>query len=250
MKTNFLKITVILLCLGGFPTTQAQGLYNLAGVGQERNSDTVGIKINRHLTVSGEDFSEGVEWTNYTVGGGAGFGWSDNDGSSETALCVSAEFLAKVAGDDKNPNGAGYLGAFGTYHNVSGDNFNENTVKAGVKFSYFDRITALNEVQLIYGAKAFYETGKQDFSGFKEDVSGYGISAYTGVNFKISNKVSIGVEIPVLSYLSRTFDANGSEFKEDSFSAAINKDNPAMGTIRWHLEAYNRRLEEEGADDW
>jgi len=233
MKTNIFKLFIILLFLGGFTTIQAQGLFNLATLDEEAD--------HQPLNWTGDDpynqklLEKGVEWADYTVGGGAGFGWSDNDGNSATSLCVSAEFLAKVTGEDQNSKGAGYLGAFGTYHNTSGDGFNENLTKAGVKFSYFDPIAAFNKAQLIYGVKAFIETGSRDFSGFKDDVTGYGASVYAGVNFRINNKVSIGVEAPVLSYLSRTIDANGTEFKADSFSAAINKDNPVMATVRFNL---------------
>lgn len=235
MKTKTIKLMFILFLLGGFTTLQAQGLYNLATLDDEDEKSS--IQLNPNLTISGylDSLEEGVDWADNTIGGSAGFGWNDNDGDSETSFCLSAEFLHKISGEDQNPDGAGYLGAFVSYHNSNSEFFDESYFRAGPKYSYFDRISALNEVQLIYGVKAFYETGSRDFSGFEEDLTGYGASAYTGVNFKISNKVSVGVEVPLLSYLSRTFEANGTEFKTDSFSAAINKDNPITATVRFNL---------------
>ena len=41
--------------------------------------------------------------------------------------------------------------------------------------------------------------------------------------------------MPILSYINRTFEANGTEFKTDSFSAAINKNNPISATVRFNL---------------
>ena len=259
MKTKFLTLFVFLFCCGGYISLQAQGLYNIATLDEEfeaEQKERAKDKINPFLTLSGylddAQYDEGIEWADNTVGGGVGFGWSDIDGNSETSYCIGAEFLHRITGDQQNPNGAGYIGAFATYHAANSDNFDESLLKAGVKYSYFDPITAFNEVQLIYGAKAFYETGTRDFSGFEDDVTGFGACAYAGVNFRLNNKVSIGVEVPVLTYRNRTFESNGTEFKSDSFSAAINKDNPVTATARFNLRAFKfggKDTDGDGIDD-
>lgn len=242
MKTNIFKLLVLLISLGVFTNVHAQGLYNLATLDEEEEELTWNASDLRAVDAISERLAKsGTGWSNYTAGGGVGLGWSDSDGNSTTSYCVSAEFLAKVFGDDKNPNGAGYLGAFATYHGTSSDGLDESLIKAGAKFSYFDRISALNEVQLIYGVQAFYETGSRDISGFEDDITGYGASAYVGVNFRVNNNVSIGVEAPVLTYRSRTFKSSGSEFKVDGFSAAINKDNPITATARFNLKWGNQK---------
>ncbi len=237
MKTQFLKLTIILLYLGSFATMQAQGLYNLATLNEDKGGTP--LKWASDIDFGYDDvyhkFDDGVEWADYTAGGSAGFGWTDNEGSSETTFCFGAEFLAKVLGENQNPKGAGYLGAYANYHIGNSDNFDESLLRAGVKFSYFDRITPLNEAQLIYGVKAFYETGSRNFSGFDDDVNGFGFTAYTGVNFRACEKASIGLEFPIISFLSRTFEGGGNEFKQDNTSIAINKDNPIMAYLRWHL---------------
>ena len=235
MKTNIFILTILLICLGGLRAMQAQGLYNLATLDQDDDDVTRNPWALSSDFDARDTFSDGVGWANYTAGAGVGFGWSDNEGNSETSVCFNAEFLAKVIGGDQNRKGAGYLGAFMKYLNGNSENVDESTVEAGVKFSYFDCITPLNEVQLIYGVNASLLKGSLDFSGFEEDVSGYRVSAYTGVNFKISNKVSIGVEVPVLSYLSTTYEANGTKFSEDLYSAAVNKNNPITATARINL---------------
>ena len=240
MKTNKFKLLTLLICMGGFMTIQAQGLYNLATLDDELDSDTGGISIHPALSISGMDWAdEGVEWADNTIGGSVGFGWEDFDGDSSTSYCFGAEFLHKIVGEDQNPNGAGYIGAFANYHSAKSDNFDESLLKAGVKFSYFDRITALNKVQLIYGANAHYETGNRDFSGFEDDISGFGASIYTGVNIRLCGKASVGLEVPVISYLSRTFESSGSEFDQDQFRVGVNKDNMVSATLRWVLDKLN-----------
>ena len=140
-----------------------------------------------------------------------------------------------ITGEKQNPKGAGYLGAFATYHNSNSDSFDESYLRFGPKYSYFDRITAFNEVQLIYGASAYYETGSRDFSGFEEDISGYGASLYAGANFRLCDRAAIGVEVPIVSYLSRTFDANGNEVERDNTTLGINKNNFVVASFRWIL---------------
>ncbi|WP_298893692.1 hypothetical protein [uncultured Psychroserpens sp.] len=237
MKTNNFKLTLLLLCLGAITTIQAQGLYNLATLDEEEGNSplkwSAGIDYGYDDVVDSLD--EGVGWANSTIGGSAGFGWNDNDGNSETSFCVGAEYLHRISRDKRNPNGAGYVGAYVNYHNSSADNFDESLLRVGAKYTYFDRITAFNEVQLTYGAGAYYDTGSLDFSGFDEDVTGYGASLYFGANFRLCDKASIGVEVPVISFVSRTFESNGNEVTRDNISAMINKNNPAMFTFRYHL---------------
>jgi hypothetical protein len=250
MKTQIFKLIMLSLLLGSFTISQAQGTYSdseyykeLEKEYQEQMIKDEEEEIARWDQIHKAASDNAVGWADYTVGGGVGFGWSDSDGNSQTSYCVSAEFSAKVLGKDQNPKGAGYLSAFGAYHNASSDSFDEKIAKFGVGFSYFDRITAHNEVQLIYSTKVSLETGSRDFSGFEEDLSGYAISVYSGVNFKINNRVSVGVEVPILTYRSRTFEANGAEFKTDSFSAAINKDNPIMACFRINLARLDKAID-------
>lgn len=229
---------MLLLCLGSITTVKAQGRYNLAAIDQEKSG---GISINPLLSVSGIDWTnEGVEWADNTLGGSAGFGWGDSNGNSDTSFCFGAEYLHRITGEKQNPNGAGYLGVFANYHNASSDSFDENYLRAGLKYSYFDRFTAFNEVQLVYGANAYYETGSRDFSGFEDDITGYGASLYAGANFRLCDKVSLGVEVPVVSFLSRTFESNGNEFDQDNIWLGVNKDNTVSATLRWVLDELDK----------
>lgn len=237
MKKNIFKLIMLLFYAGSFITMQAQGLYNLATLDEEESGSP--LKWSAGVDFSYDDvydsFDDGVEWANNTIGGSAGFGWNDNDGDSETSFCFGAEYLHRITGKRQNPNGAGYIGVFANYHNLSSDNYKENAFRIGAKYSYFDRMTALNEVQLIYGINAHYETGSRDFSGFKDDVTGYGANIFTGINYRVCDRAFIGLEVPVVSYISRTFKSNGNDFTQDNISAMINKDNPAMLTFRYSL---------------
>ena len=239
MKTNNLKLIMLLLCLGGFMTIEAQGLYNLATLDDEDHRNRIrGIYDDVDLDFDdiGSAFDDGITWADNTIGGSVGFGWQDDDGNSETSYCVGAEYLHRITGERQNPRGAGYLGAFASYHKSNSDNFDDSMLRAGAKYSYFDPISTFNEAQLIYGANAYYETGNREFSGFKEDVSGYGASLYTGINVRLCDRASVGVEIPVISFASTTFEAGGSEVTRDRFRIGVNKDNMVSATLRWVLD--------------
>ncbi|WP_353777180.1 hypothetical protein [Winogradskyella sp. 3972H.M.0a.05] len=237
MKTQFFRFVIILLCLGGFTTLNAQGLFDLATLDDEDESFplTWSAGVDFGYDDAYDALDAGVGWSDFTVGGSAGFGWSDIDGNSATSYCLGVEGLAKIIGEDRNPNGAGYVGAFANYHAGNSDSFDENLFRVGAKFSYFDRISAFNETQLIYGLKAFYETGSREFSSVEDDISGFGLTVYTGINFRLCNTASVGVEVPVISYLNRTFESGGNEIEIDNTSIAINKNNPAMAYVRWNL---------------
>ena len=236
MKTNILKPIILLLCLGGFMTMQAQGLYNLATLDEEEGAKplkwTAGISYDDIY----DDLDKGVEWADNSISGSVGVGWGDVEGNSETSFCVGAEYLYKINGADQNPKGAGYLSAFANYHTLSAENFDESTLRAGVGYTHFNRLTAFNEVQLTYGAKGFYETGSQDFSGFEDDITGFGIYLFTGINIRLCDRASLGFEIPVVSYLSRTFESDGNEFDQDQIWAGVNKDNSVSAAFRWILD--------------
>ena len=234
MKTNNTKLIVFLLSFMGIfmgiMTTQSQSLFDIAPSDLDEKPLRYG-----HYDEIFDYWDNAAGWANSTIGGSIGFGWGDVEGNSETGYCIGAEYLHKITGADKNPNGAGYLGAFVSYNGLSADNFDQSNFRIGGKYSYFDRITALNEVQLIYGANAYYETGSQEFSGNTDDISGYGASLYFGANFRVCDRASIGVEVPIVSYLNRTFESGGNEFKQDRIWAGVNKDNAVSATFRYNL---------------
>jgi len=214
-------------------TLQAQGLYNLATLHEK---DKLTEQEANDIVSYVFDFDPGVEWADSSIGVSVGVGWGDVEGNSETSYCVGAEYLHKVSGTDQNPKGAGYATAFANYHKLNAENFDENTLRAGLGYTHFRRLSALNEVQLTYGGKGFYETGSQDFSGFADDITGFGIYLFTGVNVRICDSASVGLEVPVVSYLSRTFKSDGNEFDQDQIWAGINKDNTISASARWILD--------------
>ena len=231
MKTNIYKTILFLMCLGGFMTIEAQGLYDLKKLDKEKNPWAIDLELGEvHDT-----FDNGVEWANNTIGGSVGVGWGDVEGNNETSFCVGAEYLHKISGADKNPKGAGYLSAFANYHNLNAESFKQSTIRGGLGYTHFNRLTTFNEVQFMYGAKGYYETGEFDFSGFVEDVTGFGIYLFTGINIRLCDRASLGLEVPVVSYLSRTFESDGNEFDQDQIWAGVNKDNSVSATFRWHL---------------
>ena len=238
MKTKTINVLILLLCMGAFMSINAQGRYNASTIIDDKELQTIPV-ANRDLSSILDQYKRGTQWAKNTLGGTAGVGYSEFDGNSETSYCVGGEYLYRIAGGEYNTSGAGYLGAFANYGFTNSDNFDQNIFKGGVKFSYFDPITPFNEVQLVYGANVFLENGSREFSGIEEDICGYGANIYTGANFRICDRLSAGVEVPVFSFLNRTFEANGNEFETDNFWVGLNKDNSVMATLRWVLDSGN-----------
>ncbi len=169
-------------------------------------------------------------YPNFYVGASGGFGLSSVEGESTTSYCLGAEYNHRVY--ENNYNSAGYVGGFANYHAESADERDLSLITAGVKYTHFDRITANGEVDLTYGIKAFYETGSSENFGFEEDITGYGAALTIGANYKVSEKFSIGVELPFLTYRQRTYEFEDQEIDESATWLGLNKGNVAMGYAR------------------
>lgn len=230
MKTNILKLILLLMCSGGFMGAKAQSLFDLSKLDKEKNPWAIDPKFEAR-----DNFDKGVGWAKSTIGGSVGVGWGDTEGNSEFAYCIGAEYQYKVTGADQNPKGAGYLNAFASYRSLNTENLDESFFRGGLGYTQFNRLSALNKVQWMYGAKGYYETGEIDSFGFIEDVTAFGVYLFTGINIKICDRASLGLEIPVVSYLSRTFESEGNKFDQDKVWAGVNKDNTVSATVRWNL---------------
>lgn len=172
-------------------------------------------------------------YTKDYLGIAAGFGLNSTEGESETSICFGAEYNRRISKD--NYNNASYLGAFAGYHTQSADDRKLNTLKTGLKYTYFDRITKNAELDLTYGIKGHYEFGSIENFGNKDDITGYGASLTLGANFNVSKNFSIGIEAPILSWSQRTFKYDGGEFEQQNTMLGINKNNIVMAYGRFHL---------------
>lgn len=161
----------------------------------------------------------------------AGFSWRDRADNSRTTFCVGTDYLFKI--NDKPDCGA-YFGGFAAYHTSSQDELKENIFKFGPKFEYRIPINESRDTQLLAGLKGFYKTGSEENFGFKQDITGYGGSFYSGLNVRINSKWAIGFEFPIASYASLTFKDENSdnETKQNNTSIALNKRNPLMAYSR------------------
>ncbi len=169
-------------------------------------------------------------YTQQFVEGSAGFGLNSIEDETETSFCFGAGYNYRISED--NYNGASYLGAFANYQSLSADELDASMLRAGLKYTYFDRITKNAEVDLTYGFKAFYETGSQEDFGFKQDVSGYGAAFTIGANFNVTDDFAIGLEVPFINYIQRTFEYEDEETKEENIRFGLNKDNMVMAYAR------------------
>ncbi|MBO6605332.1 hypothetical protein [Psychroserpens sp.] len=180
-----------------------------------------------------QDYYEPNSYSKNIFGASAGVGFNSFDGESTTSICPGIEYLFRVSEDREE--GAAYLGATATYHYESADEFKLNSFRVGPKFTYFDRLTRDGVVDLTYGLKAHYEFGNIENFGNKEDVTGYGLTASIGANFNVNERLSIGVEAPFASWGEQTFEFSGGDITRDNTWIGLNKDNVAMGYVRWRF---------------
>lgn len=198
-------------------------------------------EMSKRLDKMNELYENGVVGTypKSYIGAAAGLGLNSIEGESTTSYCFGGEYNHRVY--ENNNNSAGYVGAFAQYHAETADESDLNLFKGGIKYTHFDRITANGEVDLTYGINAFYETGSSESFGFKDDITGYGASLTLGANFKISDKLAFGVEVPFLTHRQRTFESESSdqEFDQSATWFGLNKGNVAMASLRINLDGGN-----------
>ncbi|MBR9915141.1 MAG: hypothetical protein GYB32_10010 [Algicola sp.] len=170
-------------------------------------------------------------YPNQFIDASAGFGLNAIEGQSETSFCFGAGYNYRLSED--NYNHASYVGVHGEYLSQSADQSDLSLFRVGANYTYFDRITKNGEVDLTYGIKGYYESGNQEFSGFKEAITGYGANLVIGANYNVSDNISIGVEVPFLSWSQRTFEFDGGDFEQQSTWLGLNKNNMVMATARF-----------------
>ena len=236
MTTNYSKLILasIIFVFSGALTLNAQSLFDLAPSSDDGEPISLTWSADFDYGDTYDALDAGIKWAPGTLGGSAGLAYADNDGFSETTFCFGAEYLHRIS-PEYNPNGASYIGAFANYHNTSSDSFDQNSFRFGLRYTYHDRISAFNRFHLIYGVKGSYETGSREFSNVEEDLSGFNVSGIAGIGVRVCDNFSIGAELPVINFASRTFENNGVEVDTDATWIGLNKNNPVMAYARWHL---------------
>lgn len=162
-----------------------------------------------------------------TLGVAAGVGF--NNDFEEIGLCLSGEALFRL--NEPDPCGF-YLGGDATIDYTSFNDWKQTTFEIGPKAQFHTPITPSQEVQWVNGIGAKYLFGNIDSNGFKEDLSGFNATLYSGLNIRLTEKLSIGLEIPLLGYENLTYKSDyGEDFKDNNTSLLINKRNPVkIGT--------------------
>ncbi|WP_299223483.1 outer membrane beta-barrel protein [uncultured Psychroserpens sp.] len=176
-----------------------------------------------NMTVSppGDGASLG-DWAQFSAGASLGYGSDSSDDDTVSAFCAGAEFMYNIIGGDE---GALYGGLYGSYHTTSADDWDESIIRGGVRARYYDHILPSRRLQAVYGVDIFTETGDREIGMFKDDITGFGGSAVVGLNYNFNENLSLRVDAPVFTTLSRTLEFEGGEVDVDKTWFGINKDN-------------------------
>lgn len=234
-KLNFVLLLLSLTC-GNY--SLAQGLFSAEDEIDKLARETYGKGLNDEEweeldKMMKELAQEGIDWSDHTVGGSVGLGYQRNNTFQETGLTASAEYLFNVV--DKGHKGAAYLGANFNFEHINYDIFKEINYEIGPKFILLKPVTPRNEVQVLLGSEALLVFGYAPINGIDRRSAGYGITAFTGANYRFNNKCSLGFEFPVFSFSSLTFTTSSTETKSTSTSFAVNVNNPIKLTFRLNI---------------
>ena len=176
--------------------------------------------------------------TAYMFAFGIGLAFSDGD----TAYCLHANVFFRLAMFTAS---ALYGGLGLVYDGLSADSFTQNLFGVAGYLLMFSALTKYKEVFLIYGLKALYGFGKQDFDGdFEYDITQFTLSAMIGFMFMLSPAWSIALYTPIVTYLSLTQKYDGDEFKDDNTFFTFNKGAVALFSLVYRFGPRNRAVEQ------
>ncbi len=157
----------------------------------------------------------------------------------QSAFCIGGDYFHRVSGEDRNVGS--YLGATALYDfNSFGDDSKFRILNLGLKYEARVPISRKREAQWVIGGRGSYDFGKDEFNNFEQDIRGYTLGIYSGLNLSLTDRINLGIAFPLVSYNDYTFeDEFGDEFDDTNTEIFMNKHNPAMLYVRFNL---NNRL--------
>ena len=180
----------------------------------------------------------------YYVGLNGGFGFSDE--FDATGFCLTADYVHHMADVG---NGGLYIGGGAGYETMSGTDFQMNGFMVGPTAELFTPINDSGNLLWINGVSGYYSFGDREVFGFKSTYTGFDAVFRSGLNFRISSSVMVGVEIPIITWKQRTFkddmrldimDPYGegvmfesNEQKQSGFDFLLNNGNPVKLGFRF-----------------
>lgn len=170
---------------------------------------------------------------NQYIGATAGVGFEQD--FEEVSVCIGAEYGYKLG---QSPKGTGfYVGGEAHLGTTSFMDFSRTWIGVGPQVQAFTPISQFGDTQIVNEIEGLLLFGSQENNGVKDDITGFSIGLNTGVNIIISDKWSVGVEIPVLTHQSLTIspENGGEEFTVENTRLLINKNNPATVSFRFNL---------------
>ena len=136
----------------------------------------------------------------YYVGVNGGFGFQDE--FDATGFCLTADYVHHVA---DMGNGGLYIGGGAGYETMSGTDFQMNGFMVGPTAELFTPINDSGNLLWLNSVSGYYSFGDREVFGFESTYTGFDAVFRSGLNFRISSRVMVGVEIPIITWRQRTF---------------------------------------------
>ena len=189
-------------------------------------------------SLPGNYSSDGKPISTYTpgpmVGGGIGLGFIDD--FNEIGICARLEYLYLTKLMDEVDDFLWFIGANAEYNTILSELYDQSRIRFGPKIQLHKRLPRVGQLQLVNGFKAQYMTGKNNSNGFKSKTSGVNLNLFTGLNFPVSKKLDLGVEVPVFNFSSTTTKPDiGQESSNTDVSLLLNNENLLKILLRMQL---------------
>lgn len=167
---------------------------------------------------------------------GAGVGLGFNDDFQETEVCATFEYLHLMNFMDEMEDYLWFIGADLDVGAIISEFYKSKYFKIGPKLQLHKRILRVGQLQWVNGLKANYMSSNNESNGFNSTTTGIGFNLFTGLNFPVSKKLDLGVEVPLLNYnSSKTKPEVGEEYSGSDVSLLLNKQNLAKVLLRLRL---------------
>jgi hypothetical protein len=107
------------------------------------------------------------------------------------------------------------------------DEISEIRITVGPAAEYHIPI-GVNRIQILTGVQAGYTFGSVEAFGFKDNISGFSGTVYSGVEVPVNDNLALGILLSLFDYSNLTFKAENNEFESSASNSVFIFDRPSL----------------------
>ncbi|KAA3621268.1 MAG: hypothetical protein DWP94_10735 [Flavobacterium sp.] len=166
---------------------------------------------------------EDINDNNNLIDTGLGIGYGSE---TDTEGVIYGGYLFDIGDVGGNPLFVGPKASVNTTA-INGDEIKETRVLIGPTAEYQIPVGAGN-TRIVTGINSGYLFGSLDAFGFKRDLSGFAVNAYTGAQFQIGNNLALGVLLNFVEFSNITIKSDDGEINNTSSDTSFLTDRGAI----------------------